>query len=52
VENTAEEAGQNVREGAENVDNAAEDAVDDVRGYSPSSSAMPGKTRARLAGTP
>ena len=34
IDNAAEEAGQDVREGAEDVENAAEDAADDVGGYS------------------
>jgi gas vesicle protein len=34
IDNAAEEAGQDVREGAENVENAAEDVADDVGGYS------------------
>ena len=34
VDTAAEEAGQDVREGAKDVENAAKDAVDDVRGYS------------------
>jgi hypothetical protein len=34
VDNAAEEAGDDVREGAEDVEKTAEDAADDVRGYS------------------
>jgi hypothetical protein len=34
IDDAAEEAGQDVREGAEDVESAAEDAVDDLRGYS------------------
>jgi gas vesicle protein len=34
IDDAAEEAGQEVREGAEDAESAAEDAVDDLRGYS------------------